>query len=192
MITGAMIDWWDWWITTVVALPVAAVLLGLALFVKRREVTVALLLVGLVAIGVGVAAPFVMGKSMGDGPRLTATEFALRADENCRNLAKNPAANFGQPKPTPSFARKLDAFMPHFEQALARQGQLRPPASEETTAMHWMNAMAAVGHDFESMRDAAKQGDSAAFGAAGKRLSADAVESRALSKHLGQTYCFQG
>lgn len=187
-----MIDWWDWWITTAVALPVAAAALAVALFAKRREVKGALLLVAFVAVGLGVASPFVMGKSMGSGPRLTAAEFASRADTNCRNLNKVPASNIGKMVPTPSFARKLDAFMPHFWRAIHRQGQLRPPAAEQATATRWMNAMTAVGHDFEGMRDAAKRSDSAAFGAAGKRLSADAGESLSLSKQLGETYCFQG
>jgi hypothetical protein len=52
--------------------------------------------------------------------------------------------------------------------------------------------MTAVGHDFEAMRDAARKSDSAAFGPAGKQLSADVSESLRLSKQLGETYCFQG
>jgi hypothetical protein len=187
----AMIDWWRWWITTVVALPIAAVLFAVAVFAKRRELKGALLVAGLVAVGLGVASPFVMG-SMGRGPRLTASEFAARADQNCRNLNKVPAANFGQPTPTPAFAAKLDAFMPFFWQALHREGQLRPPASAQDTASRWMDAMTAVGHDFEAMRDAAGKSDSAAFGTVGKRLSADVSESQRLSKQLGETYCFQG
>lgn len=186
-----MIDWWDWWITTAVALPLAAVALAVAVFAKRRELKGALLLVALVAVGLGVAAPFVMDNSMGSGPRLKAADFALRADANCRSLAKKPAANFGKPAPTPAFAKKLDAFMPEFERALAAQEELRPPKNEQATATRWMNAMKAVGHDFESMRDAAKRSDSAAFEAAGKQLSGHAGESQSLSKQLGETYCFQ-
>jgi hypothetical protein len=187
----ATIDWWRWWITTVVALPIAAVLFVVAVFAKRRELKGALLVAGLVAVGLGVASPFVMD-SMGKGPRLTASEFAARADQNCRNLNNVPAANFGQPTPTPAFAAKLDTFMSFFWQALHREGQLRPPASAQDTASRWMDAMTAVGHDFEAMRDAAGKSDSAAFGPAGKRLSADASESQRLSKQLGETYCFQG
>ena len=186
-----MIDWWDWWITTVVALPVAAVALALAFFTKRREVTGALVLAALVAVGLGVAAPFVMDSGMGSGPRLTAAEFARRADANCRNLAEAPEANFGKPAPTPAFASKLDAFLPKMRSALEAQGGLRPPAAEQDTAKRWMNAMRAFGHDFEAMRDAAKRSDEDAFAGAGSRLSADAGESTRLSKQLSQTYCFQ-
>jgi hypothetical protein len=186
-----VLDWWSWWITTAVALPLAAVALAVAVFAKRRELKGALLLVALVGVGLGVAAPFVMGNSMGSGPRLTAAEFARRADANCRSLNKKPAANFGKPASTPAFAKKLNTFMPEFEKALAAQGTLRPPTNEQVTGTRWMNAMKAVGHDFESMRDAAKRSDSAAFEAAGKKLSGDAGESQSLSKQLGQTYCFQ-
>jgi hypothetical protein len=42
----AMIDWWRWWITTVVALPIAAVLFAVAVFAKRRELKGALLVAG--------------------------------------------------------------------------------------------------------------------------------------------------
>ena len=187
----AMIDWWRWWITTVVALPIALVLFALAVFAKRRELKGVLLVAGVVALGLGVASPFVMD-SMGKGPRLTEAEFAARADQNCRNLNKVPAANFGQPTPTPAFAAKLDGFMPFFWKAIHRQGQLRPPASAQDVASRWMDAMTAVGHDFEAMQDAAGKSDSAAFGPAGKRLSADVSESLRLSKRLGETYCFQG
>ena len=187
----AMIDWWRWWITTVVALPIAAALFAVAVFAKRRELKGALLVAGLVAVGLGVASPFVMG-SMGKGPRLTAAEFAARADQNCRNLNKVPVANFGQPTPTPAFAAKLDAFMPFFWEAIHRQGELRPPASTQDTASRWMHAMNAVGHDFEAMRDAAGKSDSAALGTAGKQLSADVSKSLRLSKQLGESYCFQG
>ena len=187
----AMIDWWRWWITTVVALPIAAVLFAVAVFAKRRELKGALLVAGLVALGLGVASPFVMD-SMAKGPRLTAAEFAVRADQNCRNLNKVPAANLGQPTPTPAFAAKLADFMPFFWKAIDRQGEMRPPASAQDTASRWMGAMTAVGHDFEAMRDAAGKSDSAAFGPASKQLSADVSESLRLSKQLGETYCFQG
>ena len=129
---------------------------------------------------------------MGSGPRLSAPEFARRADQNCRNLNSAPAANFGKPVPTPAFASKLDAFLPAFWKALRAQGRLRPPVSAQATTRQWMSAMTAVGHDFELMRDAAGKSNSDTFGAAGKRLSADASESLKLSKELGQTYCFQG
>jgi hypothetical protein len=124
--------------------------------------------------------------------RLSAREFAKRADANCRHLAKQPASNFGTPAPTPGFARKLDTFLPLLKEALRAQGELRPPPEERETATRWMNAMTAVGQDFEAMRDAAKRSDEAAFGAAGSRLSAHAGQSARLSKRLGQTYCFQG
>lgn len=193
-----MMDWWDWWITTAVALPVAAVVLALALLAKRRDAKIGLGLVGLVAIGLAVAAPLVMGGSGSgggsamSGERLTAAQFARRADANCRDLAKQPGYNFGKPAPTPAFARKLDVFLPEFHTALGAQARLRPPVMEQTTAGRWMNAMSAVGRDFEAMRNAAKRSDSSAFTAAGKRLSAHAGQSSKLSKELSQTYCFQG
>jgi hypothetical protein len=117
-------------------------------------------------------------------------EPSPRSDQ--RRLPSASLVYSGTTRPTPAFAAKLDAFMPFFWKAIHRQGELRPPASAQATASHWMDAMTAVGHDFEAMRDAAGKSDSAAFGPAGKRLSADVTESLRLSKQLGESYCFQG
>ena len=194
-----MIDWWPWWITTAVALPLAAVALALFFFARRRNVRTALGVGAAVAVGLGVAAPFVMDSS-GDSTsamtaasdeRLTAKEFARRADANCRKLARQPAANFGKPAPTPRFATRLDAFLPFMWRALRAQGELRPPGAEQETAAKWMNAMTAFGRDFQAMRSAARSRAADAFGAATKRLGAHAGEAGRLSKQLGLSYCFQ-
>lgn len=188
-------DWWDWWITTTVALPLAAVALAVAFFAQRRELKGALLLVALVAVGLGIAAPFVMGKSgssrsaMG-GERLTAQEFARWADATCRRLGQSPAWSL-KPKTIVGTARQLNVLAPAIRNGVRAQSRLRPPSEEQATAGRWMGAMSAFADDYEAARAAAKRGDARGVKSAFRRSNVHAAQSARLSKQLGLSVCFQ-
>jgi len=186
---------WPLWGFTAIALAVVAACALLFVLVHEqfpRGVLGTLLLEGVV---IAAVAPAVMASSKPSTPAmsaspLTRTEFAQRADANCRALAQH-LASLGNPKTLPGITRKLDVVIPAFSMALRAQGALRPPAGEEDLATQWMRGMARYGNELTSLRAAANSGDGAAVAKANQRVGAVGGQDGRLSKQLGLSYCFQ-
>ena len=193
---------WPWWVTSLVAAGVVAAAL-IAFAVSRRPAVrgiAALLIVQAVAIA--IVAPFVMEDDEGgsgasatamstdDDERLSRGEFARSADANCRELGQFAAA-LGNPTTPAGIARKMDRMMPEFWRRVAAQARLAPPADQEALTGRWMNVMAAVGSDFEAIRNAAKRKDMAALEAANRRSVAHSNQAGRLSSQLDMAVCFQ-
>src|SRR5688500_3907518 len=203
MSVAVMVDLgWPSWVTSLIASGVVAG--ALIAFAASRSPAVrgiaALLIVQGVAIA--IAAPFVMeddaggngasatAMSSGDEERLSREEFARSADANCRELGQFAAA-LGNPTTPAGIARKMDRMMPEFWRRVAAQARLTPPMGQEVTTEQWMTAMAAVGSDFEAIRNAAKRRDMAALQAANRSSAAHSKGAARLSSQLGLKVCFQ-
>jgi hypothetical protein len=197
MSVAVMVDLgWPWWVTSLIAAGVVATAL-IAFAVSRRPAVrgiAALLIVQGVAIA--IVAPFVMeddGGGNGTGASATAMsseDFARSADANCRELGQF-AASLGNPTSPTGIARNMDRFVPELWRRYAAMARLAPPADQEALAERWMNAMSAVGSDFEAIRNAAKRKDSAALDAANRRSAAHSKQAGRLSSQLGMAVCFQ-
>jgi hypothetical protein len=188
---------WPWWVTTLIAAGVA-LLAGLA-FVRTRRTAIRAVaaLVLIEALAIAVIAPVVMedaadtnaGPAMSSAA-LSSTEFAQRADENCRELNAF-IATLGNPKTPAGIERQMDRLLPEFWQKILAQGNLEPPPEQQATTGQWMNAMGAFGRDYEALRAAASRRDTKAMERANASAGAHAEESARLSKELGLRVCFQ-
>ena len=188
---------WPWWVTTLIAAGVG--LLAAMALVRSRRTTIraGATLVLVEAIAIAVIAPFVMedvdeasgGAAMSSGS-LNSTDFAQRADANCRELYSF-IATLGNPKTPAGIEDQLDRLLPEFWRRILAQGQLEPPPDQQTTAGQWMNAMGAFGRDYEALRAAASRRDANAMERANASAGAHAKESARLSKELGMRVCFQ-
>jgi hypothetical protein len=187
---------WPWWVTTLIAAGVALVAAWAFVRTRRTTIRAVAALILLEAIGIGVVAPFVMedsddasgspmAMSSGNG-----TEFAMKADANCREFGEF-AATLGNPKTPAGIERQMDRFLPAFGQAIVAQGELEAPSDGRVEARQWMRAMAAVGQDYESLRAAASRRVPKAMERANERAETHAMESARLSKQLGMRVCFQ-
>jgi hypothetical protein len=121
---------WPWWVTTLIAAGVALVAAWAFVRTRRTTIRAVAALILLEAIGIGVVAPFVMedsddasgspmAMSSGNG-----TEFAMKADANCREFGEF-AATLGNPKTPAGIERQMDRFLPEFWQAIVAQGSSR-------------------------------------------------------------------
>ena len=178
-------DWWPWWVSTGVALVVAGVALLLLVRSRTSRVRIVMCVVIAAALAAAIAAPFVMGAD----DRLTRQEYATKADANCEAFNRF-AATLGPANTLPETERYMNRLLPEFRKALEKQGVLVPPKSHERAAGQWMNAMEALGHDFEDIRDAAQHGDQSGVAAANGRSAGHIDASTRLSKQLGMRVCF--
>jgi hypothetical protein len=121
---------------------------------------------------------------------LNRTEFAQRADTNCRELGEF-ASKLGNPKTAAGIEQQMDRLLPELWRKIVAQGKLQAPPDEQATAGQWMDAMAAYGRDQEALRTAASRRDAKAIGRANASAAIDATESARLSKELGMRVCFQ-
>ena len=178
-------DWWPWWVSTGLALVVAGVALVLLSRSRTSRMRTVMFAVIAAALAAAFAAPFVMGAD----ERLTRQEYARKADANCEAFDRF-AATLGPANTLPETERYMNRLLPEFRESLEKQRDLVPPKSEERAAEQWMNAMAALGHDFEDIRDAAGQGDQSGVVAANGRSAGHVDASTRLSKQLGMRVCF--
>jgi hypothetical protein len=207
MLPGVMVDLgWSWWVTSLIAAGVVTAA-GIAFTLSRNQAVrgIAALLV-VQGVVIAIVAPFVMDEdedrdgspamaspvamSGGTENRLSREEFVRQADANCRELVQFGAA-LGNPTTPAGIARKMDRMMPEFWSRVAAQARLTPPMGEEAMTAQWMTAMAAVGSDFEAIRNAAKRKDMAALQAANRSSAVHAKEAARLSSQLGLEACFQ-
>ena len=187
---------WPWWVITLIAAGVA--LLAAWAFARTRRATIravaALLL--LEAIGIGVIAPFVMDSSDNKGgisamsSGSSGAAFAQRADANCSALNAY-IATLGNPKTPAGVEQQMDRLLPEFWQRIVAQGQLAAPPGQQATTGQWMQAMAAFGRDYESLRAAASRRDAKGMERANASAGIHAAEAGSLSKQLGMRVCFQ-
>jgi hypothetical protein len=197
---------WPWWVTSLIAAGVVAAAL-IAFAVSRRPAVRGIAAVLIVqGVASALVAPFVMDEdedrdgspamaspaamSGGTENPLSREEFVRQADANCRELGQFAAA-LGNPTTSAGIARKMDRMMPEFWSRIAAQARLTPPMSQGAMAEQWMNAMAAVGSDFEALRNAAKRKDMAALQAANRSSAVHSKEAARLSSQLGLKVCFQ-
>jgi hypothetical protein len=178
-------DWWPWWVSTGVALVVVGVALLLLVRSRTSRMRIVMCVVLAAALVAAVAAPFVMGPD----DRLTKEEYARKADANCEAFNRF-AATLGPANTLPETERYMNRLLPEFRKAVENQGDLVPPESEQRAAGQWMDAMEALGHDFEDIRDAAQQGDQSGVVAANGRSAGHIDASTRLSKQLGLRVCF--
>lgn len=188
---------WPWWVTTLIAAGVA-LLAGWA-FARTRRTTIRAVaaLVLLEAIAIAIIAPFVMedaadtnGSPAMSSGSLSSTDFAQRADAICSEVDRF-AATLGNPKTPAGIERQMDRLLPELWRKILAQGELEPPPDQQATAGRWMNAMGAVGRDYEALRAAASRRDTNAMERANASAGAHAEESARLSKELGLRVCFQ-
>jgi len=187
---------WPWWVTTLIAAGVGLVAALAFVRIRRTTIRTVAALVLVEAIGIAVVAPFVMDSddassepAMASG-NLSSTEFAQRADANCREVNEF-AATLGNPKTPAGIERQMDRFLPEFWRGFVAQQDLQAPANQQGTATQWMHAMAAIGRDFELLRAAASRRDAKGIQRANSSVGAHATESARLSKELGMQVCFQ-
>jgi hypothetical protein len=183
-----------WWVTTLIAAGVA--LLAAFAFLRTRRTTIrtvaALLL--LEATAIAVVAPFIMkdDADASGGPAMSSgsADFAEKADANCSELNAY-VATLGNPKTPAGIEQKMDRMLPEFWRAILAQSELEAPWGQQTEAGEWMQAMAAFGRDYESLRAAASRRDAKGMERANESASVHATEAGSLSKQLGMRVCFQ-
>jgi len=187
---------WPWWVTTLIAAGVA--LVAGAGFVRTRRMTVRALmgLVLLEAVAVAIVAPLVMDEAgSSTSPAMSSevlsrTEFAEKADANCRDFGEF-AATLGNPKTPAGVERLIDRMMPEFWRSYVAQQDLQPPPEQREKAQKWMHAMAAFGRDQELIRAAAARRDEKALQRGNASATTHAAQSARLSKELSMRDRFQ-
>jgi len=190
---------WPWWVTTIIAVAVAAA--AVVAFLVTRHPVARGVLATLAVQGVVLAAvaPAVMDNGDAEGGSMSAmrpnaqhakADFARQADANCARFGEF-AATLGNPTTLPGTAKMLDRMMPALWNVWMQQGLLQPPPGERPVARRWMGAMRSYASSLEAVRATASRGDKEGVNAANRLANRHAQESARLSSQLGMKVCFR-
>ena len=198
MVLGVTVDLgWPWWVTTIIAVAVAAAAV-VAFFVTRHPVARGVLAtLAVQGVVLAAVAPAVMDNgdggstsAMQSSTQLTEAEYARQADATCTSLNKF-AATLGNPTTLAATANMLDRLLPALWNAWMQQGLLRPPPEEGQVPRQWMSAMRSYASSLEGVRYAARGGDQQGVNAANLFVRRHAQEAGGLSSQLGMRVCFR-
>jgi hypothetical protein len=197
IVLGVTIDLgWPWWVTTIIAVAVAAAAVGGFILTRHPVARGVLATLAVQGVVLAALAPAVMDNGDGSmsamqpGAELTKGEFARQADANCADVYAF-AATLGKPKTLPATANMLDRLLPAFWNAWLEQGLLRPPPEERQVAHQWMGTMRSYASSLEGVRYAARRGDQQGMEAANALVNRHGQEAGSLSSQLGMKVCFR-
>ena len=151
----------------------------------------ALFLVLVVAVAGGCGGGGGGSGSGGGSERLTASEYAARADALCRKYNQE-TKKIGQAKNLQDVADAFDRALPILERALTELQRLKPPANEQAKVARWLAQSQLLKNDLVKMRDRARANDLPGVRAVFTRASADARLANRFAADLGMKVCSRG
>jgi len=145
-----------------------------------------LVLVPLLAAGCGGG-----GGSGGGAKRLSAADYAAKADAICRKYNKQ-TNNLGNPKTLAGLAKAFDRALPVLDNVLAELRTLKPPAKEQHGVDRWLAQSEVLKRDLTDLRDQAKAKNRKGVQSAFIRASGDVKAANEQAAKLGLKVCSKG
>jgi hypothetical protein len=127
-------------------------------------------------------------KSSSSGPRLSADEYAAKADAICKKY-KARTDKLARPANLPDLAKVAGQVVPILQHAQSELRELRPPANEQPTADAWIKQFDVLVDDVKKIRDKAKDNDEAAIQALAEPALRHDQHANELAGQLGMTVC---
>jgi hypothetical protein len=127
-------------------------------------------------------------KSSSSGKRLSADEYAAKADAVCKKY-KAQTDKLARPANMSDLANVADQVVPILQHAQSDLRKLRPPANEQATADAWIKQFDVLVDDVKKIRDKAKDNDQAGIQALAEPALRHDQHANELAGRLGMTVC---
>jgi hypothetical protein len=122
------------------------------------------------------------------GKELTREEYASQADAICGKYNEQTKA-LENPESLSDLADVADKTLPILDNALGDLRKLNPPASEESTANEWLDAIEQLKGDLKEIRDKAKSNDMKGVQAVVPKATEHNSRANQLATELGMKVC---
>ena len=127
-------------------------------------------------------------KSSSSGPRLSADQYAAKADAICKKYKAQTDA-LARPANLSDLGKVADRVVPILQHAQSELRNLRPPENEQATADAWIKQFDVLVDDVKKIRDKAKDNDQSGVQALAEPALRHDQHANDLASQLGMQVC---